>query len=92
MKLINSKPVTALLAVSASFLLMACGGGGGGLPVVALVPGTDVPLAATQTSQAAFDFVTAVVAKGEADTETPLAVGDAELAASDIADPMPVAA
>ncbi len=91
MKLINSHAATALLAISASFLLMACGSGSS-LPSVALVPGTDVPLAATQSSQAAFDFVSTVVAKGEADTETPLAIGDAELAASDIADPMPVAA
>ncbi len=91
MKLIHSRAATSLLALSVSLLLMACGSGSS-LPAVALFPGTDVPLSATQTSQAAFDFVTTVVAKGEADTETPLVVGDAELAVSDITDPMFVAA
>jgi hypothetical protein len=77
-----------LLALSASFLLMACGSGNNTTPGVALVPGTDVPVAATQDSAAAFNFVASIVAKGEADSETPLVVGDAELAASDTADPV----
>ncbi len=92
MKRIHSRTATGLLALSTSFLLIACGSGNNTTPGVALVPGTDVPLAATQDSAAAFNFVASIVAKGEADTETPLTVGDAELAVSDTADAMPVAA
>jgi hypothetical protein len=84
----TSRAVLGLLALSASFLLMACGSGNNTTPGVALVPGTDVPVAATQDSAAAFNFVASIVAKGEADSETPLVVGDAELAASDTADPV----
>ncbi len=78
----------SLLALSASVLLMACGSGNSTTPGVALVLGTNVPLAATQDSSAAFNFIASVVARGEADTETPLVVGDAELAVSDTADPV----
>jgi hypothetical protein len=56
------------------------------------VPCTDAPVAATQDAGAAFNFIASIVAKGEADTETPLALGDVELAVSDVTDPMPVAA
>lgn len=92
MKLIHSRAAPALLALATSFLLMACGSGNSTTPSVALVSGTMVPVAATLDSTAAFDFVAGIVAKGEADTETPLVLGDAELAGSDAADPMPVAA
>jgi hypothetical protein len=88
MKAIYTRAAQGLLALSASALLVACGGGGGGgAPSPQLVPGTDVPLAATESSQAAVDFVATVVAKGEANTETPLTVGDAVLATSEVAEP-----
>ncbi len=96
MKLIYSRAGYGLLAVSASLMLLACGSNNDDNntppPGVALVPGTDVAVAATQDSTAAFDFVASIVAKGEANTETPLITGDAQLAVSDTADPMPVAA
>lgn len=81
-----------LLALSASFLMMACGSGNNtsAAPDVPKVPGTDVPVAATQDSAAAFNFVASVVAKGEAETETALALGDAELATSDTAEPVTI--
>ena len=88
----TSRAAQGLLALSASVLLMACGSGNNTTPGVALVPGTNVPLAATQDSAAAFNFIASVVARGEADTETPLVVGDAELAVTDSTDPMPIAA
>ncbi len=92
MKHSYTRAAQSLLAVSASVLLMACGSGNNTTPGVALVPGTNVPLAATQDSAAAFNFIASVVARGEADTETPLVVGDAELAVTDSTDPMPIAA
>ncbi len=99
MKHSYSRTVQGMLALSASVLLIACGSGnnntsstGSTAPGVSLVPGTDVPVAATQDAGAAFDFVSSVVAKGEANTETPLILGDAELAVSDTADGMPLAA
>jgi hypothetical protein len=83
-----------LITLSASLFLMACGSGNNtsAPPAVALVPGTDVPVSATQSDQAAFDFVASVVAKGEANTDTPLILGDAVLAVSEIAEPAFVAA
>jgi hypothetical protein len=90
----TSRAAQGLIALSASLLLMACGSGNNtsAPPPVALVPGTDVPASATQSDQAAFDFVASVVAKGEANTDTPLVVGDAELAVSETADAAFVAA
>jgi hypothetical protein len=90
MKVIYSRAAKSVLAISAVALLAACGGGGGGgsvIPTPPNVPGTDVPLAATQSSQAAFDFVSSIAAKGEANTDTPIALGDAVLASSDEAEP-----
>ncbi len=94
MKHSYTRAAQSLIALSASFLLMACGSGNNTTttPGVALVPGTDVPVAATLDNQAAFDFVTSVVAKGEANTETPLMLGDAVLAMSENAEPAFVAA
>ncbi len=92
MKFSHSRAASGLLALSASFMLMACGSGNNTTPGVALVPGTDVPVSATQDADAAFNFVVSVVAKGEANTESPLVLGDAELAGSDTADSMPIAA
>jgi hypothetical protein len=90
----TSRAAQGLIALSACFLLIACGGGGNDNtpPAVALVPGTDVPLAATTSDQAALDFVASVVARGEANTDTPLILGDAVLAISEIAEPAFVAA
>ncbi len=90
MKHSYTRAAQGLLAISASLLLIACGGGNN--TSVPLVPGTDVPVAATQDGAGAFSFIVSVVAKGEADTESPLALGDAELAGSDTADSMPIAA
>jgi hypothetical protein len=96
MKHSYARTVQGLLALSTSFLLIACGSGNNtsssSPPGVALVPGTDVPVSATLDAGAAFNFVAMVVAMGEADTATPLVLGDAELAVSDVTDPMPVAA
>ncbi|MFM7330145.1 MAG: hypothetical protein ACKO1L_00520 [Brachymonas sp.] len=83
------KMIPLMMALSASAMLAACGSGNNtalpnAVPGVAFVPGTDVPVTATQSSAAAFDFVSQVVAKGEANTEDPLVLGDAELAFSDI--------
>lgn len=89
MKHSYTRAVQGMLALSASVLLIACGSGNN---TVALFPGSEVPLTATQDSTAAFDFVNSVVAKGNADTETPLVVGNAELAVSDTADAVFIAA
>ncbi|NJS35184.1 MAG: hypothetical protein HC765_00115 [Brachymonas sp.] len=88
-----------MLALSASVVLAACGSGNNTtesppnvVPGVALVPGTDVPISATQSSAAAIDFVSQVVALGEANTQDPLVLGDALLAFSDIDDPVSIIA
>jgi thioredoxin reductase len=84
-----------LLALSASFLLIACGSGNN-ITAPGNVGGTAVPLAATQDSGAAFNFIAMVVGKGEANAEEALVLSDATndpvLATSETADPMPVAA
>jgi hypothetical protein len=81
----------ALLALSATALLVACGGGGGGggttPPADPPVAGTDVPTSATTSSAAATEFVRTVVAKGEANAETELIVGNVVLATSETDDP-----
>jgi hypothetical protein len=93
MNCFTSRASLSMLALSATLLLAACGSGNNNAPPgVALVPGTDVPVAATVDSQAAFDFVASVVAKGEANTEEPLVLGDAILAFSDIAEPVSIIA
>ena len=94
MKPMLSRLGRAALVISATALIAACGSGGGGGDAapqsVALSPGTDVPLTATQTSIQAIDFVRMVVGKGEADAETALVVGDVVLATSETDDPAPV--
>lgn len=75
--------------------LSACGSGNNSAPAPVEppnVPGTQVPVAATQDAAAAQAFVAGIVATGEANTETPLALGDAVLATSDAADPVPLGA
>lgn len=93
-----SRQIMVGICISASLLLNACGSGNNTsladtTPAgVALVPGTDIPINATVDSQAALDFVSSVVAKGEANTEDPLVLGDATLATSDISDPVTIIA
>ena len=89
MKIYFSRIALGCIVLSGGLLVAACGSGNSttSTPTIALVTDTDVPVSATQDSQAAFDFVASVVAKGEADTETPLSLGDAVLAVSDIAEP-----
>ena len=85
-----TRTAQALLALSATALLVACGSGNNETPAISLVPGTDVPTAATTSSALTTDFVKTVVAKGEADTETALVLGDAVLAASETDDPVAI--
>ncbi len=99
----NKFPMTRvyLAAGVAALALAACGGdgddttagggggGGSGPGGVVLVPGTDVPVAATTDFQAAFDFVASVVAGGGSETAEPLVVGDVTLATSETAEPDP---
>jgi hypothetical protein len=93
MKTFESKTLRGLIALSVTSLLIACGSGNN---TTATVGGTDVPIAATQDSAAAFNFILMVVNMGQADTATPLVLSDAtndpSLATSETADPMPVAA
>jgi hypothetical protein len=74
-------------------LLAACGGGGGGTfsatPAPPAVPGSDVPVAATQDPVAAYQFVASVAATSS-DSADPINVGDATLATSDTDEPMPL--
>lgn len=92
MKPMLSRPALAVLAVSVAALLSACGSGHNDAPApgVALAPGTEVPLSATQSSAQATDFVRTVVNKGNADAETALVVGDVVLATSETDDPVPI--
>jgi hypothetical protein len=84
---------TLCTITASAALLAACGGSGGGavLPTggPANAPGSDVPLAATQNPDAAFDFVASVAAMSS-DSSEPLAVGDATLATTDTDDPKPL--
>lgn len=78
-----------LLTLSTSALLVACGSGNnaaatgpdGGPP-------SDIPVSATTDPAAATEFVRTVVARGEANSDTPLNLGDAVLATSETADPV----
>lgn len=96
MKQMHSRQAFAMLAISAAALLSACGSGSEIAapsvppPSIALAPGTDVPLSATQSSAQATDFVRTVVSKGEADSEAALVVNDVVLATSETDDPAPV--
>ena len=73
-----------------ALLLAACGGGGGdaSVPVDPPVAGSDVPQSATTSSAGALAFVKSVAATSD-NTATPIAVGDATLAASDTDEPDP---
>jgi hypothetical protein len=79
-------------AVAAAGLVTACGGGGTHLapaPAPSNVAGTDVPIAATQSADAAFTFVASVQAT-TSDSGDPIVVGDAALATSDTEEPKPL--
>jgi uncharacterized membrane protein len=93
MNMTHSRTGLLVLAITASLWLSACGSGNNdGSAGVALVPGTDVPVSATQNAAAAIDFVAQVVAKGEANTEEPLVLGDAVLAVTDTEEPVSIIA
>ena len=77
--------------VAGAALATACGGGGGGGGTASapVVDGTDVPVAATQSADAAFEFTGSVVAS-TSDTAEPLRVGDATLATNVTDEPKPL--
>lgn len=78
------------LIACGAVLVTACGGGGGDdPPPVANVPGSEVPLAATQDPDAAFAFVSSVAA-ASSDTAEALRVGEATLATTETDDPKPL--
>jgi hypothetical protein len=83
---------TAAALGAGAVLLVACGGGDDVAPPPAAPPppqvvsGSDVPLSATQSANAAFDFV-AGVAANKSETAEPLVVGDATLATTDTEEP-----
>jgi hypothetical protein len=81
------------IAISAA-LLAACGGGDGGgaappAPGPTNVSGTDVPVSATQSADAAYDFVSQTAA-AKSDSADPIAVGGATLATSETDEPKPL--
>jgi hypothetical protein len=87
MKLISIKSMSALVAISSA--LAACGGGNSSSPAATpLVAGTDIPVAATETTAAAISFANLTVASSD-DTTEPLAVGEAALATSETDEPDP---
>lgn len=74
-------------ACATGLLLAACGGGGGdGTTFAPVVPGSDVPLSATASSDGAFAFVASVAATRD-DSGEPLVVGGAVLASSETDEP-----
>lgn len=82
-----------MITVSAA-LLAACGGGDGdGAPMTPTGPtnvsGTDVPVSATQSPDAAFDFVSQTAAT-KSDSADPIVVGDATLATTETDEPKPL--
>jgi ABC-type Fe3+-hydroxamate transport system substrate-binding protein len=85
--------ITSILATA---LLSACGSGNNTAAAPAEpspnVTGSQVPVAATQDAAAAQAFVASIVATGEANTEVPIALGDAVLATSESADFVPLGA
>lgn len=76
----------ALGLAAGGLLLAACGGGGGSPAPDPLVSGTDIPVAATTSSTAAFSFVNGVASAPD-NTGEPLTVGDATLATSETDEP-----
>jgi hypothetical protein len=88
----NSKLFFSAAALVLSSMLVACGDSSNLPPSAqtppgpALVDGTDVPVAATQSADEAMAFVRQVVAM-MGDNLLPLILGDAMLATSDTAEP-----
>jgi hypothetical protein len=74
------------VATAATLLLAACGGGGGD-DGPQFVTGTDVPVTATATSQEATSFVRSTASSSN--SGEPLALGNADLATSETAEPDP---
>ena len=88
----NNTLIRARLASAAAALALAgCGGGGGGAapPPDPFAPGSDVPLAATQTATEATRFVRSA-SGGNSESADPLRLGDAALATSETAEPEPI--
>jgi len=81
-----------VLAISTCAWLAACGGNtydagsGPEVPVTANVPGTDVPLTATQSSAGAIAFVRTVVANEDESADN-LRIDATELATSETDEP-----
>lgn len=77
--------------LGAILLMSGCGGGGGsdGPPPIAFVNGTDVPVSATQSADAAVAFVAQLQA-ADSDSSDPRELGDAVLATDDSAEPSDV--
>ncbi len=85
MKSILLKSSSLLIAMSA-LALSGCGSSGNS--AAPLVAGTDIPVSATETTAGVVSFANLSVANG-GDTDEPLVVGDAALAASDTDEPDP---
>jgi PBP1b-binding outer membrane lipoprotein LpoB len=88
MKKLTSLSVKAILIAGCVVTISACGSSNNtaATPAVALVPGTDVPVTATETTAAAISFANLSVASND-ETAEPLAVGEAVLATSDTDEP-----
>ena len=84
----NLRQPALLAAMAASALALAACGGGGGDSGEAFVPGSEVPVTATQSGDGATTFAQSV-AMGDASAE-PLVLGDAELAKSETDEPKPI--
>ncbi len=88
MKSINGKVFQAykpvLLALGLTLALAACGGGGDDN-----FEGSDVSIRATQDSAQALSF-TANLASSTNETGEPIALGNAQLATSETAEPSPI--
>lgn len=83
------KPSTSLavLMTLCAFALGGCGSSNsGGSAAVALVPGTDVPVTATETTAGVISFANLSSASTDESAE-PIALGDAALAASETDEP-----
>ena len=82
---------TGLASAAAALALAGCGGGGGNgaPPPDPFAPGSDVPLAATQSAAEAARFVRNA-GGGTTESAEPLRLGDAVLATSETAEPEPI--
>jgi uncharacterized lipoprotein YajG len=98
------KTHSLLIALFASSVLAACGSDSpiaaaatpapapapAPVPAPAVVDGTQVPVTATQDAASAIAFVMQIVAKGESNAEDPVVLGNANLATSDVIEPVTI--